>query len=239
MSLVTALYVFGSFARGSLEPHDVDVDVEFKPDWRWSAYFAACLAKGRDPNAPLKQALTRGRRGCQFQFNFHERADFGMTLLWHKGDTLQAAIERLNAIQPDPTAGRAPREAMLPEFEGLDPWIPLAFRETLANAVSSQAITIERSMLTEGTIASAHAREHLLHRWQATSPLYRAASAVITDWETRGIDPGRGHLHGRDIRDRDTPYFAGFGLRYFNAIPACLTEYGGLEWLEVIHPQDS
>jgi hypothetical protein len=65
---------------------------------------------------------------------------------------------------------------------------------------------------------------------------WRAASAVITDWEKRGIDPGRGHMHGRDIRDRDTPYFAGFGLRYFNAIPACLTEYEGSEWLGVIHP---
>ena len=236
MSLVTELYVFGSFARGALEPHDVDVDVELKPDWRWSTYFANCLAKGRDPNAPLKRTLTGGKRGCQFQFNFHERADFSMTLLWHKGDTLQAALERLHAIQPDPTAGRAPREAMLPELEGLDQWIPLAFRETLANAVSSQAITIERYVLTEGTIASAHVREHLLYRWQVTSPLYRAASAVITDWQTRGIDPGQGHLHGRDIRDRDTPYFAGFSLRYFNAIPACLTEYGGLEWLEVIHP---
>jgi hypothetical protein len=48
-----------------------------------------------------------------------------MTLLWHKGDTLQTALERLNAIQPDPAAGRALREAMLPEFEGLDQWIPL------------------------------------------------------------------------------------------------------------------
>lgn len=34
MSMVTELYVFGSFARGALEPHDVDIDVEFKPDWR-------------------------------------------------------------------------------------------------------------------------------------------------------------------------------------------------------------
>ena len=107
---------------------------------------------------------------------------------------------------------------------------------TLANAVSSHAITIERCVLAEGTIASAHARGHLLDRWQATSPLYRAACAVITDWEAHGIDPCQGHLHGRDIRARDTPYFAGFSLRYFNAIPACLTEYGGLEWLEVIHP---
>lgn len=58
MSLITELYVFGSFARGALEPHDVDIDAEFKPDWRWSTYFADCLAKGRDPHAPLKRTLT-------------------------------------------------------------------------------------------------------------------------------------------------------------------------------------
>jgi hypothetical protein len=76
-----------------------------------------------------------------------------MTLLWHKGDTLQAALERLNAIQPDPTADRAPREAMLPEFEGLDRWIPLAYQETLANALSSQAITIERCVTARAVTA--------------------------------------------------------------------------------------
>lgn len=236
ISLVTSLYVFGSFARGALEPHDVDVDVEFKPDWRFSTHFATCLAKGRDPHASIKRTLTGGKRGCQFQFNFHDRADFRMTLLWRKGDTLQAALDRLNAIQSDPTSGRAPREAMLPEFEGLDRWLPLAFRETLANAVYNQAITLERCTLTEGSIVSPRAREHLADRWLPTSPLYRAASAVIADWETRGIDPGQGHLHGRDIRDRNTPYFAGFSLRYVTAIPACLTEYGGVEWLEVIRP---
>ncbi len=61
-------------------------------------------------------------------------------------------------------------------------------------------------------------------------------SAVIADWEHRGVDPGQGHLHGRDIRDRDTPYFAGFGLRRLCALPGCLTRFGGREWIEVVHP---
>jgi hypothetical protein len=159
-----------------------------------------------------------------------------MTLLWRKGDTLQAALDRLSEIRPDPQAGRAPRDAMLPQFEELDDWMPLAYREALSDAVGSGAVTIERCVLTEGTVASAQAREHLADRWPATSPLYRAARAVVGDWEARSIDPGKGHLHGADIRDRDTPYFAGFNLRYFQAIPACLTEYGGVEWLEVVHP---
>jgi hypothetical protein len=236
LSLVTGLYVFGSFARGAAEPHDVDLNIEFEIDDEWAAHFAGCLAYGRDPYSPMKRALTGGKRGCQFQFNFRDRASFDMTPLWNRGDTLQVALGRLNAIQPDPAAGRAPRDAMLPEFEGLDNWVPLPFREALVHAVSSGAITLERLVLSDGVVASTQAQEHLSDRWRPASPLYRAATAVVADWERRGIDPGEGHLHGRDIRDRDTPYFAGFGLRYFRAIPSCLTEFGGVEWIEVIHP---
>lgn len=236
LSLITDVYIFGSFARGALEPHDVDVDIEFEPDLEWGAHFAGCLAYGRDPFSVFKRSLTGGKRGCQFQFNYRDRADFKMTLLWRRGGTLQTALERLHAIQADPAAGRAERDAMLPEFDGLDQWIPLALREGLVDAVGSGAITMERLVLTDGVVISEQAHQHLLHRWQPTSPLYRAASAVIADWERRSIDPGQGHLHGSDIRDRDTPYFAGFGLRHFKAIPRCLTEFAGREWIEVVHP---
>lgn len=236
LSLVSGVYVFGSFARGALEPRDVDVDIEYEPDWDWGAHVATCLSYGRDPHGPMKRMLIGGKRGCQFQFNFRDRADFGMTLLWHRGDTLQMALYRLQEIQPDPAAGRALRDAMLPQFQALDEWIPLAFREVLIGAVNNGAITLERVVLDDGEIASAAARDHILGRWRPTSPLIRAATAVISDWERRGIDPGYGHLHGSDIRDQSTPYFAGFGLRYFRAIPRCLTQFGGLEWTEVIRP---
>lgn len=210
MSLVTGLYVFGSFARGAVEPHDVDLDVEFEGDERWMSHFISCLSYGRDPHSPIRRMLTGGKRGCQFQFNFLDRADFGMTLLWRRADTLQVALERLSAIQADPAAGRAPRDAMLPQFEGLDRWIPLAYREAMSGAVSNGAVTIERCVLQDGIISSAIALDHVSCRW--------------------------GHLHGSDIRDRETPYFAGFGLRYFTSVPACLTEFGGVEWLEIIRP---
>nr|BFE69850.1 hypothetical protein GCM10020092_031510 [Actinoplanes digitatis] len=44
------------------------------------------------------------------------------------------------------------------------------------------------------------------------------------------------HPHGRDVRDRETPYFAGFERRYLRALPRCMTEFGGREWIEVVHP---
>jgi len=113
LSLVTELYIFGSLARGAIEPHDVDIDIEFQIDWRWAEHFAGCLAYGRNPHSPIKRALTGGRRGCQFEFNYRDRADFEMVLFWRKDGTLPAALERLRPIRPDPAAGRAARDAML------------------------------------------------------------------------------------------------------------------------------
>jgi hypothetical protein len=60
--------------------------------------------------------------------------------------------------------------------------------------------------------------------------------AVAGYWQERGVDIGQCHLQGSGVRDRETPYFAGFGWRYFRSIPWCLTECGGIEWLEVVHP---
>ena len=236
LSLLTEVYVFGSFARGALAPHDLDVDVEYKGDEQWTEHFVSSVPYGRDPYSPVRSMLTTGKRGYQFQFKFRERADFEMMLLWQKGDSLASALERLHAIQADETAGRAPRDSMLPEFEGLDDWIPRPYRKALCTAVSDKAVKLERLLLPDSHVSSQDVAEHLAYRWRPSSPLYRAALAVVGHWEREGIDPGHCHLHGVDIRDRETPYFAGFALRYFKAIPSCLTRFGGEEWIEVVHP---
>jgi hypothetical protein len=238
LSLVTELYVFGSFARGALAPHDLDIDVEFKGDDQWISRFVTALSYGRDPHSPIRRGLTGGKRGCQLTFNFRKQADFDLTMLWQKGDDLATALARLDAIGADPTAGRAPRDSMLPQFEGIEAWVPRPYREALVGAVNCSAISIERMQLADlprGAVSSV-AAEHLAGRWKQSSPLYRAAAAVVSSWERRGIDPVRCHLHGADIRDQETPYFAGFGWRYFRSIPACLTEFGGVEWIEVVRP---
>jgi predicted nucleotidyltransferase len=236
LSLLTEVYVFGSFARGALAPHDLDIDVEYKGDERWTEHFMTSFTHGRDLHSPMRSMLTTGKRGYQFQFEFRKRSGFEMTLLWQKGDSLATALERLHAIQADEAAGRAPRDWMLPELEGLDDWISRPNREVLCAAVSDKAIKLERVLLLDSPVTNQAAAKHLAYRWKPSSPLYRAALAVVSHWEREGIDPGHCHLHGVDVRDRETPYFAGFGLRYFKSIPACLTEYGGEEWIEVVHP---
>jgi hypothetical protein len=238
LSLVTQLYVFGSFARGALTPHDVDLVVERNnQDDRWLSHFVTSLSYGRDPYAVIRRELTTGKRGCQFVFETNQLEEFNALLIWERGDSLITAMDRLAAIQLDENAGRAPRDAMLPDFEGLDNWIPRPIRQVLSRAVNEGAITLERIMLQDGAqVGSEEAVMHARRRWTSSSPLYRAAMAMLAYWESQGIDPGHCHLHGTDIRDRDTPYFAGFGLRYFRSIPHCLTEFHGAEWVEVVHP---
>lgn len=86
LSLVTEVYLFGSFARGALAPYDLDIDVEHENDDKWCSHFATSLAYGRDPNALMRQLLATGKRSCQFTFNFREQADFELTLLWRRGE---------------------------------------------------------------------------------------------------------------------------------------------------------
>lgn len=184
LSLVTAVYVFGSFARGALTPRDLDIDIEKTSDEQWSTHFVRSLSAGRDPFIPLRKALTTGRRGYQFVVQYRDMVgrDFEMTLLWKRGDTLDAAMKRLHAIQIDPTAGRAERDSMLPEFEGIDDWIPRPYRESLCAAVGSGAIRIERLVLPDSQVASPVAARHIQGRWKPTSP----CSALRRRWLATG-----------------------------------------------------
>jgi hypothetical protein len=237
LSLITEVYVFGSYARGATEPHDLDVEVEInRQDERWISHFVTCLSGGRDPYSLIRRALVGAARSYQFLFEARDRADFPLTLLWRAGDPLAAALARLHAIGEGDTAGRAPRDAMLAQFDGLDRWIPRGYRERLTAAVDAGAVSLQRLELPDAQIEDDAAQWHLEQRWGPTSPLYRAGRAVLAHFEQRGVDLSQVHLHGRDVSGPETPYFAGFQMRYFRSIPYCLTEYHGVEWIEVVHP---
>jgi hypothetical protein len=217
--------------------HDLDIEVEIdRQDDRRIAHFVTCLSAGRDPYSLIRRALVGGARGYQFLFEARDRADFPLTLLWRVGDPLATTLTRLHAIAEHDAAGRAARDAMLPQFDGLDRWIPRAYRERLVNAIDAGAISMQRLELPDAPLEDPIAQEHLEQRWRPTSPLYRAGRAVLAHFQQRGVDSSQVHLHGRDVGGPETPYFAGFQMRYIRSIPACLTEYRGIEWIEVVHP---
>src|SRR2546430_5595555 len=150
LSIVTEVYVFGSYARGATDPHDLDIDVEInRHDDRWISHFATCLAYGRDPYTIIRRALVGAARSYQFLFEARDRVDFPLTLLWRHGDPDAAALGRLHAIGVDDTPGRAPRDAALPQFPGLDRGMPRPYRERLATAVDARAITLHRIELPD------------------------------------------------------------------------------------------
>ena len=239
ISMVDEIHVFGSFARGALEPHDVDVVVEFTRDERYVAQFVQDLSHGRNPFAPLRRALAGGSRGLQFQFqeleNLH-RDQIATALLWKRGEPLPVALQRLRRIEADPQAGRAQREYMLPAFEGIDRWVPLPVRELLSDWVNTAAVTVQQVQLPDGDVRDTRAREVIARRWVATSPLRRAAANAVAYLEAQGAEPRAIHLHGADIDRRDTLHFVGFQWRYINSMHHCLTYWRGDQWLEVPRP---
>ena len=237
LSLVGEVYVFGSFARGALQPGDVDLDVEFdQSDERWISMVIRSLSYGRDPYIEFRKRLVGRKRGVEFAFNDRADADYDMTMLWQRGEDVDTGLARVRAIRADSAAGRAERDAMLPQFEGLDRWLPRPYRETLSEAIGSGVITLERLVLPDVEVDHPLVLEHLRDRWKPGSPLYRAGQAAFAYLLRRGIDPVQVHLHGRDVQDGETLYFAGFSLRYLRSMQICLTEDGGKEWIEVVHP---
>lgn len=237
LDLVTELRLFGSYARGALEPHDVDIDVEYVPDERWKGETLPLLLYGRDPTAPLRRALVGRSRGVALTFDLGAHVgDIDMAVLWRRGESLQRALDRLHAIAPDPAAGRAERDSMLPAFEGLERWLARPVRELLVGLVAAGAITITQVELADGEVRDAHAQTILQRRWRPDSPQRRAASAALAYLEARGVSLRVVHLQGRDIEQGDTPYFVGLGCRHIRSMPWCLAEWKGEEWLEVPRP---
>ncbi|MER6433671.1 nucleotidyltransferase domain-containing protein [Streptomyces sp900105245] len=94
MTLVDELYLFGSYALGALEPHDVDVAVDFHRDERMPQLEVASNFSGPTPHGELRRQLTGRSRGIQFRFDTAlrrqlESVGMPMLRLWRRGDSLQ------------------------------------------------------------------------------------------------------------------------------------------------------
>ncbi|MFD6748138.1 nucleotidyltransferase domain-containing protein [Streptomyces anthocyanicus] len=241
LDLVDEILVFGSYARGALEPADVDVIVEHRTDERLTSEFVHALSYGQDPSRSMKRALKGTSRGLQIHFrerNTLEAEGFELTLLWRRGEPVSAARNRLAAITPDPTAGRAPRDHMIEAFNGIDRWVPRPVRIDLAGLVEGKAATIRQLQLPDAQPRQLAALD-VLTRWSDTSPLRRAAAAVLHHLETLDRPLDSVYLHGEPVigsRYDATTWQTGvgFGWRRYRSIARHLHE--GTDWFEVVRP---
>ncbi|MFE3560193.1 nucleotidyltransferase family protein [Streptomyces sp. NPDC059193] len=251
LHLVRQIWLFGSFARGATEPHDVDVAVRFERDERMTKAVVQAVFSGGNPYAPLRRALAGSSRGLQFQFEESAREQLeleGTPLLplWQQGDTLAQALGALHAIDVDPSAGRADRHDMIEVFDGLDRYIPRQIRAELIEWQDQGAIAISRTPLPDASdntdLLTTEGMRWAVRRWGEDSPLRRAALAGLACMKERGVELDDVELAGRRLptprrlagHRSDPRWWINWKWQGYQSIPYCVAGGGG--WLEVIQP---
>lgn len=139
----------------------------------------------------------------------------------------------------DPSADRAPRDAMIEQFEGLDRWIPLPVRTRLVELLNAGGIEIRRIELAAAEPTSPAAVAALGRRWKPDSPLRRAAAATVRYTEDTGMSPPSMWVQGQPLDHRRDQYGAGalwinLGWYHFDQLVFRLRE--GAQSLEVVRP---
>src|SRR4051812_34695455 len=122
LTTVTGVDVFGSYAAGALEPGDIDINIEFDRERVLEVLDMAPWDFSGIELTAIKRALFGGSRSVnviEHARRSRRRYPFTFTPIWEAGDDRQKAQARLAAITEDPNAGRAPRDHMIPAFEGL------------------------------------------------------------------------------------------------------------------------
>lgn len=242
-ALVRAVYVFGSYARGALQPGDLDVAVDIDVrDERWLAHHGYCTSYGYNPYSILNQALRGHKRSVAITFERQALPpDVPLTLIWRRGETLDHAVDRVHAIPLDPTAGHAPRGAMLPCFEGVEDTVPLFVREELITMINYGAVTVTQVTLpdrqiTDDELADPVMRRRIARRWSATSPLRRAALTTLAYLREQAVDLDSVGLHGLVLGQARPPFYVDFEMRSMPYALERLEQHAATHWLEVLRP---
>lgn len=212
---VREVWVFGSYARGALEVGDIDLAVEFDQTkdeaGRW---FATVMAGGFDHLGALRRELRGSQRVLEIHFNELEelREDgFEPQLLWRRGDSLEQARARLATLTPDPSAQRAPRDAVHPLLAEDEKRIPRPARQEFSVLIWAHYIDAELVELPAEQAANAVTRRRFAQQWSVSNPRFRTAHAVAAYLEREAIAPlsagGTLYSDERQIIDAERDYW--------------------------------
>lgn len=237
LPLVAKIDLFGSYARGALDPGDIDLNVILNRDvvdkmFDFNDIMAAAHWK------MVKRFLVGRRPFVNMLFERPETLISSMPTiqllhLWSRGDDLATARERLHAICEDPSAGWAPRDHTLPVFTDADKWMPVKARILLKKGVEVGALAINRIDLPDAAVLHPFAAAEVDGRWKPGRPIHRAAQAVLAHYERQGVDPCTVRLHGQMIGAKPSRHSAGFKCMTVWQLPCWFAESGGLEHIEI------
>lgn len=200
---ITEIWVFGSYANGSLQPRDIDLEVIVEHDERYEGQRLASLSDPgvRSPNTEIGTHLF-GKRRC-FHVGIGDKRlyqDVGHRLIYRRGDDLERSLERLKQIKPDPNAVRKART--LPPLTALDGRITTEELTEISALVEAKWVRAEALTVPFlGDDADGWIPFGLGQVYKEGSPLLRAAIAGILELDERGVATERISVMG-------TPAFA-------------------------------
>jgi hypothetical protein len=181
LGLVEEVYVFGSYARGALEPNDVDVVIEHGTDKRWLGESLDASINGRDSYVGMRQALRGRTRGDLLPVPWSQQPvgrGLRVVLALAEGRAFFLARERLTSLTADPEAGPAPRDHMITEFEGLESPVPRPARIELFGRHVKGRISITPLRLMDGELKDPEVARHVRRRWAPGSRPAHGADAA-------------------------------------------------------------
>jgi hypothetical protein len=115
-------------------------------------------------------------------------------LVYERGDTLADVLERVEAITPDPAAGRAARDPVHSTIEGVAEDMARPSRIMLSELIAAGLLAVEVLDLpdaAETDISDPTYRRNVRMRWNtASSPLERAAWSAGHYLEASNVDIG-------------------------------------------------
>jgi hypothetical protein len=230
LSRVREVWIFGSYARGALEVGDVDLAVEFDQTkdeaGRW---FATLLAGGFDHVGALRRELRGNQRVLELHLNELDelrKEGFEPQLVWTRGDSFERARDRLGALAPDTSAGRARRDTVHPLLVEVEKIVPRPARQEFSVFMWAGWLDSKLVDLPEREATNPVTRRRFRQQWSSTNPRFRAAHAVASYLEHDGVAPlsagGTLYSDQREVIDEERDYWR----------PTIAVHFGGklLQW---------
>jgi predicted nucleotidyltransferase len=239
---VTGVYVFGSYARGALTVGDVDVDIEYDARLHPEVERELLdnLVIGRDWNTPFRKAL-RPPSALQVLFS---KIDViaEPVLVYERGDRLDQVLARVDAIAPDPGAGRAERDAVHPAIEPVADDLARPTRILLTELLTADLLAVELVDLAdadEDELADRRFLTIVRLRWHSpSSPLARAARAAGGYLHVAGVDLGMVALMPLSVLDQEGSGWAvDCRETHLRRLVVYLGHHGIRDALFVLHPE--
>jgi hypothetical protein len=215
LSRVREVWIFGSYARGALEVGDVDLAVEFDQTkdeaGRW---FATLLAGGFDHVGALRRELRGNQRVLELHLNELDelrKEGFEPQLVWTRGDSFERARDRLGALAPDTSAGRARRDTVHPLLVEVEKIVPRPARQEFSVFMWAGWLDSKLVDLPEREATNTVTRKRFRQQWSSTNPRFRAAHAVASYLEHDGVAPlsagGTLYSDQREVIDEERDYW--------------------------------